>query len=157
MITHKPEPHRLTLPTDGPLWAGNCGVIAVALMAGVTHADALAALKIDPKGGEGFTRTGRRKSNLYSTCQWQRVKALEGLGLTVEQPVHRTDCRPRHRLAWWAKRLAWGRNYMVRVNKHVVVVRDGLVYDQHANGVGVERHFSRNQIVTDIAFVSEAA
>lgn len=156
-MTAPREPFKLTLPADMPRGVGNCGVVAVALMAGVDHATALAALGIDPAvaaDGRAFSRG--RKAGAYSTFQHQRNRALEALGHTVEVAVHHLDRKPRHRLAWWTARLAWGRNFMLRVNRHAIVVRDGLIYDQCWEGVPIGHHFSRNQIVTDISYIVEA-
>lgn len=143
----------LKLPEDMPRRVGNCGVVAVCLLAGVTHAEACQALGINPNiAGDGSKKT-RRKSNPYSTYQNQRVAALRKLGFNVEQLVMYYDGQKRHRLKWWAERLPRGVNYMVRVHKHAVVIRDGLVYDQNNVGKPVDLHFSCNQIVTDIAHI----
>lgn len=148
-----PQQHMPVQPADMPRGIGNCGIVAVAMMANITHSAALAALEIDPKSADGCRGRGRSKPLSLPTYQHQRVKALRGLGLDVEVAVWAANGAPRHRLTWWVQRLAKGRNFMVRVNRHVVVVRDGLVYDQGNAGVDVQSHFSRNQIVTDIAYV----
>jgi hypothetical protein len=112
-----PTPDKLFVRNDlrrGP----NCGVTAVAVVAGITFNEAFYLLR--KIGG----RTRRWKG---STTVDQRAVALEQLGVQTKA----WRLRDKMRLETWIRvRAEPGKTYMVRTTGHVQVVRDGWVMDQ---------------------------
>jgi hypothetical protein len=138
-------PNTLKLPADMPRGLGNCGVVSVALLAGVTHAEALAAIFPDrnQKADGGATPRAFRRSNPYSTHHEERMQALNRLGFNVHHVERVNSSRPR--LTTVAKQLPFGVSFMVRVGVtkrggHVVTLRDGLIYDQGFEGIPAAEH-----------------
>src|SRR5262245_2383677 len=125
----------MTLPADnrtGP----NCGVTAIAIAAGVPFDTVFAML----------ARNNRR------TYRWQggtthaaRLQVLKQLGVPfMEIRV------PRMRLERFVREATrHDRRYIVRVGKHVVVVRGGMVVDQ-GGPKPIAEHFARKRIVTHV-------
>jgi hypothetical protein len=131
-------------------FGGNCGVLSVAMCANVSFAVAEKACKLSSRSKGG-------------TNHYQREQALKALGVRFEsklvmvkvgngayckyvQPTIRTFVRDH---------TAPGVTYMLRVNKHVVTVRDGIVMDQQSVKPAAE-HWSRNMRVTRVTKILEA-
>lgn len=98
-----------------------CGVVSVAICAGVSLEVARATLRADyiRRGGQRF-RGG--------TNQAQRGRALSLLGVQFETHTLVGKMNLRN---WYAKYGKPGVLYSVRVTGHVVTVKDGMVIDQH--------------------------
>lgn len=122
--------------TDGRN-GGHCGVLAVAMAAGVSFEAAWDALK----------RIGKKPHNWKgSTRPHERAEALKGFGVRFAEQrlvsaslisglcpayVEAMGYGPRCTVATFATRKAKpGVTYMVRVRGHVVTVRDGMIADQ---------------------------
>jgi hypothetical protein len=136
---------------------GHCGVLATAIFAGRTFQeawDALAPYQPPRRGGwKGGTRHDQRK------------RVLEGWNVphTVRTHITNTDMivsglsprtleavgiLPRCSVATFARRHAKpGTLYMLRVGRHVVTLRDGIVMDQTGAAPAAE-HRSGRAIVT---------
>lgn len=136
----KPKPSEqmegMAAPKDMPEQIGPfCGVLALAVFAGITFMEAWDHLRIE---GE---RNGRWKggSNVM-----QREAILKRLGVPFEEVE---TPRPM-RLETWARRYAKpGALYMVRMRGHVVTVKDGHILDQ--NGLRpVSSSWCRRKVVT---------
>lgn len=132
---------------------GHCGVLAVAIFAGRTFEEAWAALA--PKRGRwsGGTRHG------------DRVAALRSWGIPLRTVLHLPahECSywqgrsplltydasaPRCSVATFARRHAKpGVTYMLRVSRHVVTLRDGIVIDQ-TQAAPAASHWTAKKIVT---------
>ncbi len=119
-------------------YGGNCGVLAVAICAGVSFEKAKEACRL-------------RKGSKGGTSHAQREEALKRLGVSFESRAHGHHSFAKiktMKVSTFAR--DWtvpGAVYMLRVSHHVVTVRDGIVMDQ--NGVSpAATHWTRNKIVT---------
>jgi len=148
----------ITYPTDyGTVTpGGHCGVLAVALLAGRSFQEAWGALS--PPG----LRRGRWKG---ATNHPARMAVLRRWAVPVRTAMHMTaaDLRfmggksplasfdralPRCSVATFARDHAKpGVTYMLRVSRHVVTLRDGIVIDQQ-HAAPAASHRSGRCIVT---------
>lgn len=107
----------------GPSHEPNCGVTAVAVIAGAPFGEAFAMIK--RQHGYGPAWKGR-------TYLADRLQALDTLGVphrTIYRPAW--NARGKHSLLHWARRLPYGVTFMVDVTGHTVTLRDGCMVDQH--------------------------
>jgi hypothetical protein len=108
------------IPTDTPAGMDNCGIAAVALLAGVSYAEA----------EQIFLRLCGKAD---MTTVWDRLAVLETLGAQVQEDVH---YRNRPTLAsWWEAKVGPSdhtteHNYKVTMTGHVVAINKGLLFDQ---------------------------
>lgn len=137
----------LALPTDatrGP----NCGLTALAVVAGVTLAEATAV----------YVRQYPRYvgSNWKGGTRWPyTMQAAKHLGVRYvdDTPLDtRYACRIEKRMALktFVKKYAMpGQRYMIRTTGHVQVVQDNMVIDQ--GGVRhIDEYFGAGKIVKDV-------
>jgi hypothetical protein len=123
---------------DGP----NCGVTAVAIVAGVSLDEAMAVIR------NIKNKSGRWKG---STRHNDRILALEHF--KVPHKAYALHDR-RKLFAWVRDRAEPGKLYMLRVTRHVVLVKDGWVLDQ--GGVKrIEQHRSRNCLLSHVVEIME--
>lgn len=138
---------------------GHCGVLATAIFAGRTFQDAWDALAPLQE------RKGKRKPWRGATYHHQRKRVLEGWKVAHRDAVHcpakelaetgmsprsliAAGLLPRCNVATFARRHAKpGTLYMLRVGRHVVTLRDGIVMDQTGAAPAAE-HRSGRAIVT---------
>lgn len=146
----------LRIPPDTPLDMGNCGIVAVALLAGVSHDTALAAVDAARRN-----RIGTRALKSWeldrgfgdgwrgATTQKMRDHALTALGVAFETH-YQPDLGPhRMQLRTMARQMPSGETLMVSVRGHTMILSDGLIYDQEApTGVPVARHWCARCMVT---------
>lgn len=111
MTDHRPD--GLALPADARM-GPNCGVTAVAIVAGVSFAEAFAMLR----GSKSARWKGR-------TTESERLAVLARLGVTLSR-IHVR----RMTLATLARRLDPTRRYIVRTTGHVQVLQGGQMIDQ---------------------------
>jgi hypothetical protein len=122
------------VPDDTPFGMGNCGIVAVAMLADTTHATALEAVNKGRKRGLGSnTRYGTAQHQKDFGKGWEgwtthelRAFALLDLGFEVVDVF-----RGRQTLQNFARGLNPSDKVMVRITKHVVTIWGGLVFDQH--------------------------
>lgn len=115
-----------------------CGVLAVAMLAGVTFEAAWDAIK---------PHVRRRGSWQGSTYDWQRRKALEALGVKfVEERFYDKPMTVKTFVEWLAKP---NTHYNVHVRGHVVHVFNGVVTDQ-AESLPAREHRSGRRKVTQV-------
>lgn len=106
----------------GPAAEPNCGVTAVALIAGEPFAHVFALIKAQQSYGP------RWKGRTYLS---DRTDALCTLGVPHRTVYHpRYKARGKRSLASWARRLPHGVTFMVDVTGHTVTMRDGKIIDQ---------------------------
>lgn len=111
----------------------NCGVTAVAIIAGISfdHAWKLLSVYYGPRW--------KGKTNVV-----QRAAVLEALGVKMEYLI-----TPRRRtLEAYARLLPAGR-YMVRTTGHVQLLQAGMVLDQ-GGVVPVSKHWGRRKLVSHV-------
>jgi hypothetical protein len=131
---------------------GHCGVLAVAILAGRTFAEAW----------EGLKRPGRW---VGGTNHFQRARLLTSWAVPVRhvRHVYRHEYShmrgvspwaaydgvlPRCSVETFARRYAKpGVTYMLRIRGHVLTLRDGITIDQ-TNACPVEQYSLRRSIVT---------
>lgn len=143
---------RLSIPADTPHNMGNCGIVAVAMLAGVSHADALAAIDKARRAGLGTntwygTRQHRKdfgKGWSGFTTHAMRVHALTTLGVTLR------DVLPgRQSLLKFARAADPSAKIMVRIARHVLTLHGGLLFDQyHRDGIPVADYPRARSFVT---------
>lgn len=137
------RPEGMARPEDNRR-GGNCGVTTVAVLAGVSFAEAWRMVGLARhRNGAKVTRRWRGTS-----CHWDRALALSWLGFECRNvPVPR-----RMTLKTWIKvsRAHPDRTYMVRTTRHAQVVKDGHVTDQNHEACPVEDYHWRNKIVTRV-------
>ena len=103
------------IPLDTPAGKDNCGIAAVALLAGVSYREA-----------EHLFVTLCAKSEV--TTVWERREVIDHLGLTVLQEIHYRD---KPALKTWVRRFYDPHYpYLVSMTGHAVAVKNGLLYDQ---------------------------
>jgi hypothetical protein len=146
----------LTVPADTPTGMGNCGIIAVAMLAGVSHATALAAVDFARRNrigtralkGQELTR-GFGDGWQGATTQMMREHALSRLGVQFE-PHHRpTQGNRRQQLRSFARSVPAGVAMMVSVRGHTMILQDGLIFDQeYREGLPVADHWCARRLVT---------
>jgi hypothetical protein len=135
---------------------GNCGIIAVAMLARVSHATALAAVDLARRNRIGTAPL--KKSELScgfgeewrgATTQMMRDHALRSLGIRFETRHVQDGGHPRQPLQTPAARLPMGETCMVSVRGHTMILRGGLVHDQECPaGLPVARHWCARRMVT---------
>jgi hypothetical protein len=135
---------------------GNCGIVAVTMVAGVSHAAATAAADSVRHGRIG-TRPPKAAELTHgagdgwqgATTQMMREHALTRLGVQF-QPLHGLDGdRPRRQLRSLARDVEPGLTLMISVRGHTMILRDGLLYDQeYGSGLPVEDHWCARRLVT---------
>lgn len=135
-----PAPDTRFLRNDLKKDQPNCGVVAVAVAAGVSVDEAMAYFRCLLK------KNGRWKGG---TKHKDRIRALEHFGVK-----HRSyELRDKRRLETWIRdRAELGALYMLRVTGHVVLLRDGWVLDQ-GGLFRIETHRSRKQLLTHVVEV----
>lgn len=130
----------MSLPPDvrmGP----NCGVTAVAIVAGVSFETAWSVIK----------SIGRYRGNWKGKTTFiEREKALQALGVAYQHVGGFGSPRFRPTLQSWVRDHARpGVRYMVQTTGHIQVVCNGMVADQH--GVQpVSKHWGRRKRVRDV-------
>ncbi len=144
------------IPADTPAGMGNCGIVAVAMIVGVSHATALAAVDYARRNRIGtralkadeLTR-GFGDGWQGATTQMMREHALTRLGVQFE-PLHRpTREDRRQQLRSFARSIPAGVAMMVSVAGHTMILRDGLVFDQeYRTGLPVGDHWCARRLVT---------
>jgi hypothetical protein len=141
----------LRIPADTPLGMGNCGIVAVAMLAGVTHADALEAVQQARKRGRGSDlKKDFGKGWSGWTTHEVRVFALDTLGFTLKSLLPRPM-----QLRTFALIAPEGQRVMVRISRHVVTLCGGLVFDQgHSHGIPVGEYSRARAIVTHAHIVT---
>ena len=106
------------IPSDTPLRMPNCGVIAVAVVAGTTYREAEDLFR---------TRFNKRANWRGKTQATQRTRVLEILGLTVV----RQYARPRTTMRLWLDTYYDpDKTYELTVTGHAVAIKDGMLFDQ---------------------------
>jgi hypothetical protein len=137
----------MALPADYDTLRPDCGVVAVAVIAGISYAKARELLAAEGK------RDGRWRGG---TSLAQREAVLRRLGFTLH-----TVKVPRMRLETWALS-RWARpedqqqRYMVRVRGHVMLQQGLAVLDQRGRN-NVFKHWARRKIVTHVFVVTREA
>jgi hypothetical protein len=137
----------LKTPDDTVRGIGNCGIVAVAMLAGVTYREACKALKRDGTAPDTGKRAAKR---YYGTYHWDRIAALEDLG---KQPIDK-NMYERHSIRTWAKKLRPDTTFMVRISGHVVTMRGGLIWDQGTEGVPVAKYRKGGSMVKSITHLA---
>lgn len=127
-------------PKDAPVHQGNCGVVGMCMLTDRAYADVapLYAAQMPARARKGWK--GATQFHMH---------AITAAALDVQIET-RTE---RRKLATIAKESEGkpGRT-LCRVPGHIVVVWDGLIFDQNfPAGATPEEHFSSNAIVTDTA------
>lgn len=128
------------VPEDTPLGLPNCGVVAVAMLAGVSYEEARAAVASCRDHGNHPSWKGR-------TYPEERLGALVKLGVVMK----RMRSFERTTLNRFSQKVepyygAW----MVDAGGHSVAIIDGIMYDQHnVRGTSVGREFAgrRHRVV----------
>lgn len=134
----------LALPVDaqrGP----NCGLTALAVVAGVTLAEAAAAyIRQYPRYVGSNWKGGTRWTYTLQAAKHLGVRYVDDTPLDP-----RYGCRIRMSLKTFVKKHALpGKRYMVRTTGHVQVVQDGMVIDQ--GGVRhIDEYHGAGKIVKD--------
>ena len=134
----------LTLPADfknGPC----CGVVAVAVVAGISQAQAEKMLRAEMPSHRSRWTGGTNKD--------QRNKVLAKLGIKFTSKYVFTVVNgnlKRTTLAIYVREYtAPGRTYMLVTNHHVVTVRDGIVIDQRGPAPAA-KHWAAKQRVRHV-------
>jgi len=129
----------MTLPTDNRV-GRNCGVTAVAVMAGVSFTEAWNELKAIRSAGSRWTG---------ATSHADRQKALTGFGVSLSNITV-----PRTTLSTFIKKHAKaGVRYMVRTTGHVQIVLDGMVLDQLGNKP-VAKYWGSKKMVSIVSIIA---
>ena len=134
------------VPDDCPQGMGNCGIVAVAMLAGVSHAQAFEAI-CDARRAAGLpTKLGKGWKGGTTPRQWQQ--ALDALG--IEWGEYQLGDRT---LGHFAKTQQKDWPMVVYTTSHAMTVCNGLVYDQtNRNGTPVDKHFCRRRKVCAMMF-----
>ena len=119
-----------------------CGVLAVALCAGVSYDVARDACRRSM--AEGRQRFGGR------THHKQRIKALSSLAVKFVDLTFNGNITLGN---WVASYAVPGALYMVNVTGHVVAIRDGFVIDQFSR-CHISQHTSRRKQVKNITRIT---
>lgn len=110
---------------------GNCGVLSVAIVAGVSFEKAWAACRMR-KGSKGATSAGQREIALNALkVRFEKKRFLK------TRPTVRVFARD-----WTVP----GVTYMATTHGHVVTVKDGIVIDQQGASPAAT-HWTRNKRV----------
>jgi len=136
----------------------HCGVLSVAICAGVSFERAWAACAANLR-----KRRGPWRGETYA---FERREALQDLGVAFDERTYvpssllrrctadyaeRKGLAERCNLASFAKRHAKpGRTYMVQVRGHVVTLRDGIAIDQHQAAPVAEHRAARMLLQTTL-------
>jgi hypothetical protein len=111
---------------------GNCGVLSVAICAGVSFEKAWAACRM-------------RKGSKGGTTSYQRRQALIALRVKIEERAMRSYHTSTMR-TFVRDFTVPGATYMITMHGHCVTVRDGIVIDQ--NGASpAATHWTKNKRV----------
>ena len=102
------------IPLDTPAGMNNCGIAAVAMLAGVSYREAEHLF---------VTLCGKCET----TTVWDRLDVIDHLGLTVIREMH---YRSKPTLKTWVTHYPTQHDYLVSMTGHAVAVRNGLLYDQ---------------------------
>lgn len=103
------------IPSDTPAGMDNCGIAAVAMIAGVSYREA----------EDIFLRLCGKAD---MTTVWDRLEVMDSLGIKFSEDVH---FRTKPTLtAWYNDIHKQGYRYHVTMRGHVVAVDRGLVFDQ---------------------------
>jgi len=136
------DPDAPIFPKDAPLRQGNCGVVAVCMLFDLPYSTVAPAI-----ADAAFGDNKRKKAKWVggSTTE-HRSAAIKALGFDANETKSRKTLGTIANESKGQK----GRK-MVRVTGHVVVVWDGLIFDQsYPAGATPDEHFSANQIATNI-------
>jgi len=138
---------KLALPTDatrGP----NCGLTALAVVAGVTLADATAAyIRQYPRYVGSNWKGGTRWTYTMQAAKHLGVLYVDDMPLDT-----RYDCRIEKRMSlktFVKKHAIPGKRYMIRTTGHVQVVQDNMVIDQ-AGVRHIDEYRGAGKIVKDV-------
>lgn len=103
------------IPEDTPAGRDNCGIAAVAMLAGVTYKEA-ERLFMDLCG------------KCETTTVWDRHEVMEFMGLDVMEEKH---YRSKPTLSkWYQDTYVPSSDYHVTITGHVIAMRRGLLFDQ---------------------------
>lgn len=103
------------IPTDTPVGMDNCGIAAVAMLAGVSYREA-----------ESIFLRLCDKADM--TTVWDRLEVFDVLGVEFSEDVH---FRVKPTLtAWYKQHHVHGNRYHVTMRGHVVAIDKGLLFDQ---------------------------
>lgn len=140
-----PRPDGMALPADvkmGP----NCGVTAIAIVAGVSFNKAFAFIR---------DASGRAANWKGTTCIGDRRKAFHHFGIKVAEIDVPTRREGRMTLRTWIDhRARKGVTYMIDTTRHVQVVRDGVVTDQRGKKP-IADYWGKNKIVTRVFVIKD--
>lgn len=124
------------IPTDTPVGIDNCGIAAVAMLAGVSY-----------KVAEKIFRDLCGKADM--TTVWDRLEVMEFLGVQMDEDVH---YRTKPTLKAWWNRVSDGPSvsrYHVTMTGHVVAIDKGLLFDQvYRHGVSPLRSPYKRKFIT---------
>jgi hypothetical protein len=105
------------IPPDTPVGMDNCGIATVAMLAGVSYAEA-----------ESIFLSLCDKADM--TTVWDRLQVMEFLGVQLDEDVH---YRIKPTLTGWWEKVSDGPSvsrYHVTMTGHVVAIDRGLLFDQ---------------------------
>jgi len=138
---------QLALPTDatrGP----NCGLTALAVVAGVTLAEATAAyVRQYPRYVGSNWKGGTRWPYTMQAAKHLGVRYVDDMPLDT-----RWACRIEKRMTlktFVKKHALPGKRYMIRTTGHVQVVQDNMVIDQ-GGARHIDEYFGAGKIVKDV-------
>lgn len=103
------------IPPDTPHGMDNCGIAVVAMLAGVSYAEASSLFLLMCAKSD-------------TTTVWDRVEVMETLGLTALEEVHYRFKPTLYR--WVEDTLQPDYDYHLTLTGHAVAIRNGLLYDQ---------------------------
>lgn len=145
---------------------GHCGVLATAIFAGRSFQDAWDALQLQQPEPRGKHRVWQG-----ATSHLQRQQVLDDWEVPHHNTIHLTakdwkiygsvNARkggylPRCSVATFARKHAKpGVTYMLRVSRHVVTLRDGIVIDQSRAAPAAQHPSGRSIVTTSIERLSE--
>ncbi len=140
MIRNAPEnktaevPVGMSMPEGTPGGLPNCGIVAIAVLAGVSYAEALAAFPKRNGHWKGRTTTGARRFALFN----------------LNREVDEHEWTPRMTLQRWMDEHATpGVTYFIRTSGHAQTVRNGHVIDQKGM-VPISEYWGRRKFVKEM-------
>lgn len=130
------------IPSDTPRHMPNCGVVAVATLAGISYADAHQLFRVT------FNMPPRWRGRTQAT---QRRRIFKILGLPDDRIYGRMTFR-----RWVAEVFDPAINYEVTITGHVVAIKDGMMFDQtYSHGISPHRSpYSRKYVRSWICVTS---
>lgn len=127
---------------------GNCGIVATAMLAGVSYDRALQEFRKLGCGGGRKMGTGRGQWS-GGTHQYQRKLVLEALGFEVEME----NLRKRKQVKTIVRQLDPNTPAMLRFSGHAFIMYQGKVWDQIRDGIPAEKASFAKCLVTSITTV----